>query len=154
MAEICKHTLAASTTNKHVEMSKQERHTSLGFADLEHGCCHGHSSLVYTRRGPVAVLRDHAHLYKSQEARWTMRVVDSGRPRSSAMAFAASSRASHTCRHEMARPCDVKPGKIETNMDAISNLHQRRHPTEKASHDTINNGSTPTPTSLHRATSG
>jgi len=27
--------------------------------------------------------------------------------------------------------CDVKQGDIETNMDAISNLHQRRRPTEK-----------------------
>jgi hypothetical protein len=77
------------------------------------------------------------------------------RPRSSATAFAASSRAGYTCWHEIARLCDMKPGDVERTMDAISNLHKRRCPTEKASPDTINNGSTPTPTtSLHRVTSG
>ena len=98
--------------------------------------------------------RDHAHLDKSREARWTTRVVDSGRPRSSAAAFAASSRAGHPYRHEMTRLRDVGPGDVDKMMDAISNL-QQHHPTEKASPDTIDNGSTPTPTtSLHRATLG
>jgi hypothetical protein len=59
-------------------------------------------------------------------ATWTTRVVDSGCPRSSATAFAASSRAGHTCRHEMARLRDVRPGDVETTMDAINNLHQRK----------------------------
>ena len=110
--------------------------------------------LVYARRGPVAS-RDHAHLFKSREARWTTYVVDSGRPRSSATVFTASSRAGHTCRHVMARLRDVEPGDIETTTDALGNLHQRCRPIEKASPDTIDNGSALTPTtSLHRATSG
>jgi hypothetical protein len=90
--------------------------------------------------------RDHAPLYKSQNARWTTRVMDSGWPRSSAIAFVASSRVGHTCRHEMARLRDMGPGNVKITMDAINNLHQRCRPTEKASPDTINNGSTPTPT--------
>jgi hypothetical protein len=65
-------------------------------------------------------------------------------PRSLAIAFAASSRAGHTCRHEMVRLCDMKPSDVERTMDAISNLHEWHHPTEKASPDTIDSGSTPT----------
>jgi hypothetical protein len=72
---VCILDTAVPTTNKRVEMSKQERHASLGSAHLVHGCCHGRSSLVYAQRGLVVVSRDHAHLYKSREARWTMRVA-------------------------------------------------------------------------------
>jgi hypothetical protein len=76
-------------------------------------------------------------------------------PRSSAIAFAASSRAGHTCRHEMARLHDIKPSDVERTMDAISNLHEWHRPTEKASPNTIENGSMPTPpTSLHWVMSG
>jgi hypothetical protein len=53
------------------------------------------------------------------------------RPRSSATAFAALSRAGHTCRHEMARLRDMKSGDVERIMVVISNLHERRRLTEK-----------------------